>query len=101
MIAVSRVFKVTLRLSPKRCPSKIVVSPLFNYVQNESDIVAVARSDGIAVGFGFQGAKYFLDHFVEKGLGGDCRLPLGVITDKTKKWVEESMKDDWAFEQSL
>ena len=44
--------------------------------------------------------KYFLDHFVEQGLGGDCRLPLGKISEKTKKHVEESMKEHWEFEQS-
>lgn len=34
-------------------------------------------------------------------MGGECRLPLGAINDKTKKVVEEAMKEDWAYECSL
>lgn len=64
-------------------------------------LMIVARSDGIAVGYGFQGAKHFLDHFVEPGLGGECRLPLGKVDEKTKKGIEAQLKEDWEFEQSL
>lgn len=63
--------------------------------------VLVARSDGIAVGYGFQGAKHFLDHFVEQGLGGECRLPLGKTEEKTKKGIQELLKEDVEFENSL
>lgn len=63
--------------------------------------MTVARSDGIAVGFSFQGAKYFLDHFVEQGLGGECRLPLGPTDEKTKKGIQELLKEDFEFEESL
>jgi hypothetical protein len=45
--------------------------------------------------------KYFLDHFVEQGLGGECRLPLGKVPESTKKQVAEKLKSHWEFEESL
>ena len=71
------------------------------FIPPRAELTVVARSDGIAVGTSFQGAKYFLDHFVEAGLGGECRLPLGKIEEKTKKVIETQLKEDWEFEQSL
>lgn len=61
----------------------------------------LARSDGICVATSFVGHKYFLDKFVEQGLGGECRLPLGPITEATKKKVATELEEDWQFEQSL
>ncbi|KAL1409037.1 hypothetical protein Q8F55_005861 [Vanrija albida] len=61
----------------------------------------VARSDFIIVKAGIQGTKYALDHFVQKGLGGVARLPLGPVSPEVKKLVEDELKGDWEFEQSL
>lgn len=61
----------------------------------------VARSDFIIVKAGIQGTKYALDHYVEKGLGGVARLPLGELTEATKKLVENDLKEDWEFESKL
>jgi hypothetical protein len=47
------------------------------------------------------GQKYALDHFVEKGLGGSARYPLGPCSDAVKKMVEQDLKEDWEFESSL
>lgn len=62
---------------------------------------AVARSDFIIVKAGIQGTKHALDHFVEKGLGGVARLPLGELSDATRKMVEQDLKEDWEFESRL
>ncbi|KAK4687802.1 4-hydroxy-2-oxoglutarate aldolase, partial [Tremellales sp. Uapishka_1] len=61
----------------------------------------ITRSDWIIVKVGIQGTKYALDTFVEKGLGGTVRSPLGPITDATKKIVDEQLKEDWEFESKL
>ncbi|ORX35393.1 dihydrodipicolinate synthase [Kockovaella imperatae] len=61
----------------------------------------LARADGISVATSFVGNKFFLDHYISKGLGGECRLPLAPITDATKKRVIEEFAEDWEFEQSL
>lgn len=61
----------------------------------------VARADWIIVKGGIQGTKYFLDHFVEQGLGGSVRYPLGPISEGVKKMISEELKEDWEFEQSL
>lgn len=61
----------------------------------------VARSDFIIVKAGIQGTKHALDVFVQKGLGGRSRLPLGPCSDEVKKMVETELKEDWEFECSL
>ncbi|ODN94765.1 dihydrodipicolinate synthase [Cryptococcus wingfieldii CBS 7118] len=61
----------------------------------------VAEADWTIVKAGIQGTKYFLDHYVEKGLGGPARLPLGTISPETKKLIEVDLKGAWEFEQSL
>ncbi|CAK9779500.1 putative dihydrodipicolinate synthase [Cutaneotrichosporon oleaginosum] len=61
----------------------------------------VARSDFIIVKAGIQGTKYALDTFVQKGLGGRSRLPLGPCSEEVKKMVETELKEDWEFECSL
>ncbi|WVO18523.1 hypothetical protein L204_106242 [Cryptococcus depauperatus] len=61
----------------------------------------VAEADWIIVKAGIQGTKYFLDHYVEKGLGGIARLPLGTISEDTKKLIEVNLKSSWDFESSL
>ncbi|KGB76856.1 dihydrodipicolinate synthase [Cryptococcus deuterogattii 99/473] len=61
----------------------------------------VAEADWTIVKAGIQGTKYFLDHYVEKGLGGAVRLPLGAISDDVKKLIEVDLKSAWEFEQSL
>jgi dihydrodipicolinate synthase/N-acetylneuraminate lyase len=61
----------------------------------------VARSDFIIVKAGIQGTKHALDHFVQKGLGGVSRSPLGPVTPEIAKMVEEQLKEDWEFECSL
>lgn len=61
----------------------------------------VARSDFIIVKAGIQGTKHALDTFVQKGLGGQSRLPLGPCSDEVKKMVETELKEDWEFECSL
>jgi hypothetical protein len=61
----------------------------------------VARSDFIIVKAGIQGTKHALDHFVQKGLGGVARSPLGPVTPEVVKMVEEELKEDWEFECSL
>jgi len=61
----------------------------------------IARSDFIIVKAGVQGTKYALDHFVEKGMGGIARSPLGPVSDATKKMVETDLKEDWEFESKL
>jgi hypothetical protein len=45
--------------------------------------------------------KYALDHFVQKGLGGVPRSPIGPVSESIKKMVETELAEDWAFEQSL
>lgn len=45
--------------------------------------------------------KYFLDTYVEKGLGGACRFPLGPANEKTKKMIDTDLKEDWEYECSL
>jgi hypothetical protein len=62
---------------------------------------SVSKSDGVAVALGFQGFKYGLDHFVEEGLGGSCRLPLGPPSEQLKKAVVQQMKEDFDFEDAL
>lgn len=64
-------------------------------------LITVARSDFIIVKAGIQGTKYALDHFVEKGLGGQPRLPLGPLSDATRQMVENDLKEDWEFESKL
>jgi dihydrodipicolinate synthase/N-acetylneuraminate lyase len=61
----------------------------------------VARSDFIIVKAGIQGTKHALDVFVQQGLGGKSRLPLGPCSEEVKKMVEEELKEDWEFECSL
>ncbi|WVQ84667.1 hypothetical protein IAT38_006822 [Cryptococcus sp. DSM 104549] len=61
----------------------------------------VAEADWTIVKAGIQGTKYFLDHYVEKGLGGSARLPLGPVTDSVKKMIETDLKEAWEYEQSL
>lgn len=61
----------------------------------------VARSDFIVVKASFAGSKYFLDTYVEKGLGGACRFPLGPANEKTKKMIDTDLKEDWEYECSL
>lgn len=61
----------------------------------------IARSDFIIVKAGIQGTKHALDHFVQKGLGGKSRLPLGPASPEVQKMVEEDLKEDWEFECSL
>lgn len=61
----------------------------------------VARSDYIIVKAGIQGTKHALDHFVQKGLGGYARLPLGPVSPDVVKMVEEDLKEDWEYECSL
>ncbi|WVR00115.1 hypothetical protein IAU59_007257 [Kwoniella sp. CBS 9459] len=61
----------------------------------------VAEADWTIVKAGIPGTKYFLDHYVEKGLGGNCRLPLGTVSDEVKKMIETDLKEAWEFEQSL
>ncbi|KAK8853287.1 hypothetical protein IAR55_003991 [Kwoniella newhampshirensis] len=61
----------------------------------------VAEADWTIVKAGIQGTKYFLDHYVEKGLGGSARLPLGLVPDAIKKMIENDLKEAWEFEQSL
>lgn len=61
----------------------------------------VARSDFIIVKAGIQGTKHALDHFVQPGLGGSARLPLGKATPEVIKMVEEDLKEDWEFECTL
>jgi hypothetical protein len=45
--------------------------------------------------------KYALDHFVQKGLGGIARYPLGPLNDATKQLVEKDLAEDWEFESKL
>jgi hypothetical protein len=45
--------------------------------------------------------KYALDHYVQKGLGGIARSPLGKLSPEVKKMIETDLAEDWAFEQSL
>lgn len=61
----------------------------------------VARSDFIIVKAGIQGTKHALDHFVQPGLGGTSRLPLGKLTPEVRAMVETELKEDWEFECSL
>ncbi|WVQ66884.1 uncharacterized protein L199_005075 [Kwoniella botswanensis] len=61
----------------------------------------VAEADWTIVKAGIPGTKYFLDHYVEKGLGGPARLPIGSITDDVKKLIEVDLKEAWEYEQSL
>ena len=61
----------------------------------------VARADFIIVKAGIPGTKYALDTFVEKGLGGECRLPLNSASELVRKMVETELKQDWDFEKSL
>ncbi|WVW86274.1 hypothetical protein I302_108316 [Kwoniella bestiolae CBS 10118] len=61
----------------------------------------VAQADWTIVKAGIPGTKYFLDHYVEKGLGGPARLPIGGITDDVKKLIEVDLKEAWEYEQTL
>ncbi|WWC72113.1 uncharacterized protein I206_106073 [Kwoniella pini CBS 10737] len=61
----------------------------------------VAHADWTIVKAGIPGTKYFLDHYVEKGLGGPARLPIGGLTDDVKKLIEVDLKEAWEYEQSL
>ncbi|WWD19716.1 hypothetical protein CI109_104180 [Kwoniella shandongensis] len=61
----------------------------------------VAEADWTIVKAGIQGTKYFLDHYVEKGLGGSSRLPLGPAPDAIKRMIETDLKEAWEFESSL
>ncbi|GFZ48816.1 hypothetical protein JCM24511_06565 [Saitozyma sp. JCM 24511] len=61
----------------------------------------IARSDFIIVKAGIPGTKYALDHYVQKGLGGIARSPLGKLSPEVKKMIETDLAEDWAFEQSL
>ncbi|KAK6909311.1 dihydrodipicolinate synthase [Kwoniella mangroviensis CBS 10435] len=61
----------------------------------------VAEADWTIVKAGIPGTKYFLDHYVEEGLGGPARLPIGSITDDVKKLIEVDLKEAWEYEQSL
>ena len=61
----------------------------------------VSRCDGIAISYGIPGLKYFLDHFVEQGLGGDSRYPLSRFSEESKKSIVEQLKGDWEYEASL
>ncbi|WWD03754.1 hypothetical protein V865_001810 [Kwoniella europaea PYCC6329] len=61
----------------------------------------VAEADWTIVKAGIPGTKYFLDHYVENGLGGPARLPIGSITDDVKKLIEVDLKEAWEYEQSL
>lgn len=61
----------------------------------------VARSDFIIVKAGIQGTKHALDHFVQPGLGGCSRLPLGKLPEEVRQMVETELKEDWEYECSL
>ncbi|KAL8279754.1 hypothetical protein RQP46_007849 [Phenoliferia psychrophenolica] len=63
------------------------------------DIVSTA--DWCIVKAGIGGTKYALDHFVQKGLGGNPRKPLPPADDACKAMVEKGMKASIAYENSL
>ncbi|KAM0754553.1 dihydrodipicolinate synthase [Meredithblackwellia eburnea MCA 4105] len=50
---------------------------------------------------GIPGTKYALDHFVEKGLGGNSRKPIPAVDAATKESIEKNLKAAVAFENSL
>ena len=61
----------------------------------------VAQSDYIIVKAGIPGTKYAMDRYVEQGLGGVCRFPLGRVSEKVKNMIDTELQAHWDFEQSL
>lgn len=61
----------------------------------------VAASDYTIVKAGIPGTKYAMDKFVEQGLGGVCRSPIGRVSEKVKSMVDKDLQAHWDFEKSL